>query len=177
MIKINERYKITFDKLANKLVFWQISDRYHILFIQSLLFPLQKVQQKFEEWAIEKSIEANMTSQVMYFEWFLNRKLSKYFNSNNDAISINDGGSTGVPIYSEKNKNAEHYLVKTEEEGHEDLSPLYKSGAKDGKYSYSFVVNVPQVTKIKQSELNDAVRYWVDKYKVAGKTYNIIVNE
>ena len=118
-----------------------------------------------------------MTSQVMYFEWFLNRKLSKYFNSNNDAISINDGGSTGVPIYSEKNKNAEHYLVKTEEEGHEDLSPLYKSGEKDGKYSYSFVVHVPPVTKIKQSELNDAVRYWVDKYKVAGKTYNIIVNE
>ena len=43
-----------------------------------------------------------MTSQVILFTWYLNRKYQKYFVDKNDTIEIEDAIDIGVPIYRKK---------------------------------------------------------------------------
>lgn len=176
-MNILTRYKINFDRVANMLIPRFVTDRRRILFTQSLLHPLKSLNDKFSSWAIEKSIEASMTSQVFYFEWFLNRKFRKYFDNKLDRIVIGGGGLNGVPVFYEGATDDGNFIVKKEEEGTDGLKPLYKFYEDEGDKKYSFVVYVPATTKISQEELVNQVKYWVDKYKIAGKTYTIKINE
>ena len=73
------RYAINFDKTINRLVPYYIGGRRLILYLQALMKPLQEANDAFVEYAKETRIEASMTSQKFKFEWFLNRKFSKYF--------------------------------------------------------------------------------------------------
>ena len=63
------RYKLPIDKLVNQLVPHYLGGRKYILFIQSLVYPLKIINDRFIDFAKERHIEARMTSQVMYFEW------------------------------------------------------------------------------------------------------------
>ena len=61
------RYTLPTDKLVNRLVPYYLSGRKYILFLQSLVRPLHPLSEKFRAFALEKHIEARMTSQMMYF--------------------------------------------------------------------------------------------------------------
>lgn len=58
------RYFINFDKTVNQFVPHYLGGRKLILFLQSILVPLQQLNKEFSEWAKEKRIEASMTSQI-----------------------------------------------------------------------------------------------------------------
>ena len=72
------RYKLPVDRLVNSLMPHYLSGRRFILFVQSCLYPLQSLNERFRAFARERHIEARMTSQVIYFEWFLNHRFGKY---------------------------------------------------------------------------------------------------
>ena len=105
------RYRLPTDKLINTLVPYYLSGRRYILFLQSLVYPLQSLNDKFREFAELKHIEARMTSQVIYFEWYLNYKLSKYFADPNEKIFISESESMGVDIYYEGAENSRPFTV------------------------------------------------------------------
>lgn len=94
------RYFINFDKTINQLVPYYLGGRKLILYLQALMSPLRKLNDGFVEYAKETRIEASMTSQIFKFEWYLNRKFSKYF-LNGGVISIKNSEGLGVPIYNE----------------------------------------------------------------------------
>lgn len=89
------RYKINFDKTINQLVPYYIGGRKLILYLQALMKPIQELSNAFSEYAKEQRIETAMTSQIFYFEWFLNRKFSKYF-LNGGQITIKNGERLGA---------------------------------------------------------------------------------
>ena len=70
---------INFDKLVNQLTPHYLGGRKYVLWLQSLCHPLKSLNDAFKEWAVEKRIEASMTSQTIMLEWFLNHKFNKYF--------------------------------------------------------------------------------------------------
>ena len=72
-------YRINMDRLVNQLVPHYLGGRKLILFLQSILQPLNSLNIGWVTWADEKRIEAAMTSQVIMMEYFLNRKFCKYF--------------------------------------------------------------------------------------------------
>ena len=69
------RYKLFSDKLINMRTPSFLRGRKHILWLQSLVYPLQVVNDLFQQFTNDKLLEARMTSQVMWFEWYLNYKL------------------------------------------------------------------------------------------------------
>lgn len=71
------RYKLSIDRTVNRLVPHYLSGRKFILFVQSCLYPLQRTNEWFRSFTRERHIEARMTSQVIYFEWFLNYRFGK----------------------------------------------------------------------------------------------------
>lgn len=173
------RYKINFDKMVNQLVPHYIGGRKLILYLQALVSPLRVLNEEFVDWSKETRIEASMTSQVFKFEWFLNRKFSGYFANPSSRITISNGGdSVGLPLYwQSENINETAFYMQDDDvqESVEDNPAIYYSGEEHTSSLYSFVVHAPHpdTDLITQTAYDRQLRYWIDRYRLASKTYNI----
>jgi len=175
------RYKLPIDRTVNRLVPHYLAGRRFILFVQSALYPLQSINEWFRSFAREKHIEARMTSQVLYFEWFLNYKFSKYFKDSRDRIFIKESESVGVDLYHEDAEymrpctvwyNGESITATSEDE---QPRPFYRYVEEKLINKVSFMVCVPPI-KIPPQDLVYMLSYVVNTYKIAGKTYLIKID-
>lgn len=174
------RYFINFDKTVNQFVPHYLGGRKLILFLQSILVPLQQLNNEFSEWAKERRIEASMTSQIFKLEWFLNRKFSKYFVNPVEKITIANAVRDGLPLYRQKaSVPLFDNPALVEQTAHTTKDPvLYKVSERRDESSYSFIVNSPAIntSSISESEYIAQIQYWIDRYRIAGKTYKIKIN-
>lgn len=175
------RYKLPTDKLINRLVPYYLSGRRYILLLQSFVWPLRVLNDWFTVFAREKHIEARMTSQVMYFEWFLNYKFSRYFADSADRIFITESTPLGVDLYRENALNSRPFTVWKENEQVatanllEEPREFYQLAEERAISKVSFLVNVPTIT-IATKEFVYMLSFVVNTYKVAGKTYLIKID-
>lgn len=176
------RYKLPTERLVNQLVPHFLAGRKYILFLQSLVFPLKVLNESFVEFAREKHIEARMTSQVIYFEWYLNHKFSKYFVDRNDKIYISGSKTIGVDLYHESALGGKPFTVwKNLEESATVTNPeelpreFYYISEEKEINKVSFMVCVPPIN-INQKEFVYMLSFIVNTYKVAGKTYLIKID-
>ena len=167
------RYFINFDKTVNQFVPHYLGGRKLILFLQSILVPLQQLNK-------EKRIEASMTSQIFKLEWFLNRRFSKYFVNPVEKITIANAVRDGLPLYRQiANVPLSDNPALVKQTAHTVKDPvLYKVSERRDESSYSFIVNSPAIntSSISESEYIAQIQYWVDRYRTAGKTYKIKIN-
>ena len=174
------RYAINFDKLINRYVPYYMGGRKLILYLQAIIKPMQIINDEFVTYAKETRIEASMTSQIFKFEWFLNRKFGKYLNG--EQISLKNGDHLGVPIYhgDASIPLSDHMVMYQENEGGE-TTHLYHQNESTTSNKVSFVVTspMPDVTLISEKQYDAMLRYYIDKYRIFGKTYviNYISNE
>ncbi len=174
------RYVINFDKTVNQLVPHYLGGRKLILYLQALLKPLQTINDTFVEYAKEKRIEASVTSQIGYFEWYLNHKFSKYF-ATSDKITVTNGEALGVPIYWEDANidDSENMTLYDEETGAGTGTVLYRRNDTTTASSHSFVVNTPAINtaKISKTAYLGMLTNTIEKYRIGNKTYTINYNE
>jgi hypothetical protein len=174
------RYRIDFDRLVNRLSTHYLSGRRLVLYLQALMKPLQTLNDGFSEWAKETKIEVCMTSQVFKLEWYLNRKFGKYFLDAGGRISIGGGREPGTPIYMEDSgtEASNNLLVKHESEGRTDSVTLYYIDELSSDYRQSFTVYSPAINTelVTEAEYLSMLSYYIDKYKISGKTYQIKFN-
>lgn len=176
------RYHIDFGKVINRLTPHYLGGRQFLAFMTAIIKPLQDTNEAFVAWAKECKIEASMTSQVLYFEWYLNRKFRSYFVDPTASITIiNSAKTTGTPIFNQGSEmeGREDFKVFGEGEPQADLtSKLYHEHENVEYLSHSFTIVSPQIkdgdTPASKDVYEGLIRYIVDKYKLAGKTYEII---
>lgn len=171
------RYRLPTDYLTNCLVPHYLSGRRFILWVQSLVWPLQTLNDRFCAFAREKRIEAAMTSQVLYFEWFLNRRFGRWLQDPSRRITISEGVSAGVDLYFEGTQYARSFTVWFEDEelsGTETEQPrhMYLNAEEKVQRQVSFTVCVPAVT-LPDEEFVHMLSHVVDTYRLAGRTYLI----
>lgn len=170
------RYSINFDKTINQLTPHYIGGRKLILLMQALASPLKSLNQDFTEYATEKRIETSMTSQILPFTWFLNRKFKKYFQSQAERITITNMATLGVPIYNENADiiQTENLSLYTEKEGKGNA--FYYQNERTDTNTYSFIVHSPAIdtTLISKQSYLSMLTYWIERYRLAGKTYKIV---
>ncbi|MFT0360171.1 hypothetical protein [Bacteroides thetaiotaomicron] len=177
-----KRYELPTDKLINQLTPYYLSGRKYILFLQSLVYPLKKMNERFMEFARNKHIEARMTSQTMYFEWFLNYKFQKYFSNPLERIYIKESETVGVDIYHEDALNGRPFTVWYDNEliitsnDEEEPKEFYYLSEEKAINKVSFMVCVPFIT-IDMQEFVYMLSYVINTYKVAGKTYLIKIEQ
>lgn len=176
------RYKLPTDRLINQLVPYYLSGRKYILLLQSLVYPLKRINNRFNKFATQKHIEARMTSQVIYFEWYLNYKFRQHFLNSDENIFISESASMGVDIYHEDATNGKPFTVWSEKEVVTTSNPLeeprefYKLSEERMINKVSFMVNVPAIT-IPTREFVYMLSYEINRYKIAGKTYLIKISK
>ncbi len=175
------RYKLPTDRLINQLVPHFLSGRKYILFLQSLVYPLKTLNDRFIGFAYEKQIQARMTSQLMYFEWYLNRKFAQYFKNKDENIYIRQSSNTGVDIYYENAIHAKPYTLWGEREivstvsDEEKPREFYFVTEEKALNKVSFMVCVPEII-INEKEFVYMLSFEVNRYKLAGKTYLIKID-
>lgn len=175
------RYRLPTDRLINQLVPHYLSGRKYILFLQSLVWPLKTLNDRFVVFAKEKRIEAAMTSQVFYFEWYLNRKFGKYLADPAQKIVIKESSPIGVDIYFENADYSKPFTVWFEGEqiltSNEAENPrlMHLLSEEKAVNKASFIVCVPQIN-ITEHEFVNMLSHTVNTYKIAGKTYLIQIN-
>lgn len=172
------RYYINFDKIINQLVPFYIRGRKLILYLQALIHPLRALNDKFVEYAKETRIEATMTSQIIKLEWYLNRKFSKYFADGGKIYIRSVDYPLGTPIYNESAsvpKEDNILLYGEEEKDKKKQLILYRSNEYSQEGSVSFYVVTPRIdTKlIAESKYLAMLKYVIDRYRIANKTYYI----
>ena len=177
----NNRYRLSTDKLVNRLTPHYLSGRRDLLLLQSLGSPLQSLNDRFHTWARERQIEARMTSQVMWFEWWLNYRFRRYFADPADAIRIADSTPLGVDFYHESATTGRPFTVwydgerVTTDSDEEQPRPLYLHAEEKAVGKVSFMVCVPPIT-ISTREFVYMLSYAVNTYRTAGKTYLIKID-
>lgn len=172
-------YNINFDKLVNQLTPHYLGGRKYVLWLQSLCHPLKSLNDAFKEWAVEKRIEASMTSQTIMLEWFLNHKFNKYFKNKIDSFHIIDSYNSGVPMYWQEATATDKCTIYNYGETADSTHPnveLYYERERESKYPTSFLVLVPEIdyTKLTSDEIERMITYWVKTYSISGKTFNLI---
>lgn len=175
------RYKLPIDKLINRLVPYYLNGRRYILLMQSLVYPLQMLNEWFVAFAREKHIEARMNSQVICFEWYLNYKFGRYLTDASDRIFLSESVSLGVDLYHEDAVHGRPFTVWKEGEivitsrPEEMPREFYYIAEERAINKASFVVNVPPI-RIPTQEFVYLLSHVVNTYKVAGKTYLIKID-
>lgn len=153
-----------------------------MLIVQSLLSPLQSLGDRFETFAAEKHIEARMTSQVMYFEWYLNRLFGNDLADRNQRITLAGNPSLGVDLYHEAAQGAPPYTVWYQGERvevadpKEEPRPMYFKDEEKSVNQVSFIVCVPAV-RVPEQEFVARLSYVIERYRTAGKTYLIRIDK
>lgn len=177
----NNRYRLPTDRLINRLTPHYLSGRRYILLLQSLVWPLQSLNDRFCAWARERQIEARMTSQVMWFEWWLNYRFRRYFRDASDAIHITDSTPLGVDLYREGATVGRPFTVwyegeqVTTDREDENPRPFHLFTEEKAIAKVSFMVCVPSIT-IPTQEFVYMLSYAVNIYRTAGKTYLIKID-
>lgn len=175
------RYVLPTDKLINCLVPHYLTGRKYILFLQSLVWPLKTLNERFLVMAREKHIQARMTSQVIYLEWYLNYKFARYLADSRDRIFIRDSQSIGTDLYHEGASDSRPFTLWYEGE---EITALNKEEQPRPFYLYaeeklinrvSFMVCVPPIG-IEVREFVYMLSFVVNTYRIAGKTYLIKID-
>ena len=175
------RYRLPTDRLINRLVPHYLSGRRFILFVQSLVWPLQTLSDRFCAWARERRIEAAMTSQVLYFEWFLNRRFGEYLEDPAQRITLTEGASVGAELYFEDARYGRPFTLWFEGEEvagaaeGEEPRRMYLEAEEKRIIRASFIVCVPAAT-IPSRELAHMLAHTIERYRLAGKTYLIRID-
>ena len=177
------RYSLSTDKLVNMLVHHFLRGRKHVLGVQAITFPLQTLNNKFASYAKEKKLDATMTSQVMWFEWYLNRKFSDLFADPKDNIVIEGASDVGVPVYHENANPSQPFVVWGEGEDYSPVTDveekpkaLYFQTSITRNKTCSFNVLVPKLT-VDPDKFIPMISAVVDMYRLAGKTYKIKITQ
>ena len=175
------RYRLPIDRLINQIVPHYLPGRRFILFLQSLVYPLQTLNDRFVLFARSKQIEARMTSQVLYFEWYLNHKFGQYLADPAERIFISESVPIGVPLYNQGASYSKPFTLWYEAEQvaatNDDERPqvMYLTAEEKAINKVSFMVCVPEIS-IPEHEFVYMLSHVVNTYKVAGKTFLIKID-
>ena len=176
------RYRFTIDKAVNRLLPHYLAGRRFVLCVQSALAPLQNLSDRFRAFAREKHIEARMTSQVIYFEWYLNHRFGKYLADPEERIFLRDSQTVGVDLYHEGATRSRPCTIWYEGERIPTTDddrmprPFYHTTEEKLLRQVSFMVCVPAL-RIPAEEFVPMLSFTVDTYRTAGKTYLIRIDE
>lgn len=184
------RYVINFNRTVNQLLPYYLNGRKLILFLQSCVKPLQDINDSFVKWAKDTRIEASMTSQIFKLEWFLKYKFGHYLADPTQNFSIKNGETIGTPIQNQSAEgvpDSEQLLMYKQSEIGANTAKLFYHNEITENSPYSFVVFCPALWKdessgllkdgISEKEFIAMLTYYVDKYRISGKTYKITITQ
>jgi hypothetical protein len=138
----------------------------HLAWLRALMAPLQSLNVAFREYVAEVRYAMYLTGQVIYLEHYLN----DLYDPVARRIYIEDGDA-GVPLFLYNKEEAQAPIIIYNKAESETAPVLFIKADVEGQFDFAIVIpwaNIPDVEALK-------MRSRVNKYKIAGKRYDIVV--
>ena len=184
-----DKYNITNSRIVSMILPFYARGRKIILLLDAISHPLQSIHAIWKKWALERLIEASITSQPMSIIWYLNYRFRKYFQNQTDSFLLSiDGLNTKSTIW---------YLE--EQPLYEGTTPWLQENPSDTLDSESakklvtrnlnevnneqigIIIYAPKIIETTLFTLEmytNEIRKSVDKYlTVQDITYSVIINQ
>ena len=87
------RYDIDNAKVIGRVLPFYIRGRKISVFLYAIAYPLVTLHETFKEWALQKKIEASITSQTLTMEWYLTYLFKDRFEDEAASFRITDNFS------------------------------------------------------------------------------------
>ena len=87
------RYDIDNAKVIGRVLPFYIRGRKISVFLYAIAYPLVTLHETFKEWALQKKIEASITSQTLTMEWYLTYLFKDRFEDETASFRITDNFS------------------------------------------------------------------------------------
>lgn len=84
------RYDIDNAKVIGRVLPFYIRGRKISVFLYAIAYPLVTLHETFKEWALQKKIEASITSQTLTMEWYLTYLFKDRFEDETASFRITD---------------------------------------------------------------------------------------
>lgn len=182
-----DKYNITNSRIINMVLPFYTRGRKISLLLEAIAHPLKSIHTTYKSWALERLIEASVTSQPMSIVWYLNHKFRKYFQNKNDSfqISTNSININSTIWYVEEQPLREGetpwMMENTSDSISSDANKLVTRNINEIDSNKSDVtIYAPKITDttlFTGTMYENEIRKCVDKYlTVQGIKYDIVIN-
>lgn len=184
-----DKYNITNNKIICEVLPFYVRGRKIITLLEASIYPIISIHDKFKKWALEKLIEASVTSQPTVLIWYLNHVFRNKFKSEDNSFQIvTDATENGATIW-----YLEEQILHT---GSTPWMPDSESDTGSAHYTNLVTKDLDEESDAKQADIiifapkikesssytNEMyigdIRYYIDKYiTVFNITYEITINQ
>lgn len=177
-------YSFSSNLLVRKMLPAYIRGRKMTMLMYCLIHPFDAISQQFNLWCRDTMIVANMTSQPILLDNYLNYRLRKYFLNQEDGINV----VTNVDV--ERTKNVFFTYLMSYPEVYKPVYTHHETEDENEPHTYlmseifpmsgsqpSFYVFVPKHNPelIEKECYLELLQGYIERYRVLSKTYNIII--
>lgn len=159
-----DRFNITNSKVICETIPFYARGRKLTLLLEAISSPLVSIHDAFKEWALERMIEASVTSQSTVLIWYLNHVFRKHFKDKNDSFEIvtdaMEGGST-IWFLNEQILHVGNTPWMLEDNKEENVKNLEKLVTRN----YGEVDEITSDVLIYAPQINESISYGYDVYK------------
>ena len=184
-----DKYNVSNNKIICEVLPFYARGRKIISLLESAIFPIISIHDKFKKWALEKLIEASVTSQPTVLIWYLNHVFrSKFENQENSFQIVTDATEDGATIW-----YLDEQILHT---GNTPWMPDSENDSGGDGYTNLVTKDLDEEKDVQQADIlifapkiketsnytNDIymgdIRYYIDKYiTVFNMTYRITINQ
>lgn len=183
-----DKYNITNSRIISMVLPFYARGRKTILLLEAISHPLVSIHTAYKSWALERMIEAHITSQPMSIIWYLNYVFRKYFKNKTDSFRISQDAANqnSVVWYVEEqylHEGSTPWLLENSSETLSDGNKLVTRNYNEQQgetASADITVYAPQIN---ETSLFDNEKYLlkareiIDKYlTVQDLVYTITIN-
>ena len=181
-----ERYSINTARTICETTPFFVRGRKLLLFLEAVAHPLVSIHDEFKKWAVERNIEASVTSQILPLQWYLTYKFKSIFLDKTNSFRIIDNTMSDAWLsYKDEHMAIELKKVLTnvdEEnlpEGFTNLR-IENSTESDGAEMSEYTIIAPAIQEIAKytnvNYLND-IRKIMSKYLTTQVKYEITISK
>lgn len=182
-----DKYNITNSRIISMVLPFYARGRKTILLLEAISHPLVSIHIAYKSWALERMIEAHITSQPMSIIWYLNHVFRKYFKNKTDSFHISQDSTNknSVVWYVEEqylHEGSTPWLLENSSETLVDANKLVTRNCNEQQESVSADITI-YAPQINETTLFDNDKYLlkareiIDKYlTVQDLVYTITIN-
>ena len=192
-----DKYAVDNQKLVSRLLPYFLRGKKILLFLLSIISPIESLHFNWRKWALAKTIEASASTQPVVFRWYLKKMLQPYMANPNDEFRIGVGEAeyylyifeddadfnkyTNFGYYwlfenlADKNDIVNRHIDNA---GEENWILIKERGENTDDTEAAVTISAPShISTISDSDYVRMIKQCVEKYLVYDIQYEITINK
>ena len=176
---MDNRYDIDNAKVIGRILPFFIRGRKLSMFLYAIAYPLVTLHESFKEWALQKKMEASVTSQTLTMEWYLTYLFKDKFEDETASFKITDSIDNPENIaYFTTERVEDYWNTAPVYDSEESSETMVISNTGEFQDQDGVIIIAPKIVEISSYSTDDYIKdicKTVDTYITNFKKYQIVI--